>query len=94
MTFTPCARTAWHTHRAGQTLIVTTGIGWVQQWGGHKQAIKPGDVIWTPSGVKHWHGATDTTTMTHAHANRLWPCQMIAPIEKLATLLTGRQHGG
>jgi quercetin dioxygenase-like cupin family protein len=65
VTFTPCARTAWHTHPAGQTLIVTTGTGWIQQWGGHKQAIKPGDVIWTPSGVKHWHGATDTTTMTH-----------------------------
>ncbi len=65
VTFTPCARTAWHTHPAGQTLIVTTGTGWIQQWGGQKQAIKPGDVIWTPPGVKHWHGATDTGTMTH-----------------------------
>jgi quercetin dioxygenase-like cupin family protein len=63
--FTPSARTAWHTHPAGQTLIVTTGTGWIQQWGGQKQSIKPGDVIWTPPGVKHWHGATDTTTMTH-----------------------------
>jgi quercetin dioxygenase-like cupin family protein len=65
VTFTPSARTAWHTHPGGQTLIVTTGTGWIQQWGGQKQAIKPGDVIWTPPGVKHWHGATDTTTMTH-----------------------------
>jgi quercetin dioxygenase-like cupin family protein len=65
VTFTACARTAWHTHPAGQTLIVTTGTGWIQEWGGQKQPIKPGDVIWTPPGVKHWHGATDTTTMTH-----------------------------
>jgi quercetin dioxygenase-like cupin family protein len=65
VTFTPCARTAWHTHPAGQTLIVTTGTGWVQQWGGEKQEINPGDVIWTPPDVKHWHGATEATTMTH-----------------------------
>lgn len=65
VSFTPCARTAWHTHPGGQTLIVTTGDGWIQQWGGEKQAIHPGDVIWTPPGVKHWHGATDITAMTH-----------------------------
>jgi quercetin dioxygenase-like cupin family protein len=65
VTFTPCAHTAWHTHPAGQTLIVTTGTGWIQQWGGQKQAINPGDVIWTPPGVKHWHGATETAAMTH-----------------------------
>jgi quercetin dioxygenase-like cupin family protein len=65
VTFTPGARTAWHTHPAGQTLIVTTGTGWIQQWGGQKEALKPGDVIWTPPGVKHWHGATEATTMTH-----------------------------
>ena len=65
VSFTPCARTAWHTHPGGQTLIVTTGEGWIQQWGGKKQAIHPGDVIWTPPGVKHWHGATETTAMTH-----------------------------
>jgi quercetin dioxygenase-like cupin family protein len=50
---------------AGQTLIVTTGTGWIQQWDGQKQSIKPGDVIWTPPGVKHWHGATDGSAMTH-----------------------------
>jgi len=65
VSFTPCARTAWHTHPAGQTLVVTSGTGWIQQWDGAKQAINPGDVIWTPPGVKHWHGATDTTSMTH-----------------------------
>ena len=65
VTFSPCARSAWHTHPAGQTLIVTSGTGWVQEWGGEKQQINPGDVIWTPPGVKHWHGATDATTMTH-----------------------------
>jgi quercetin dioxygenase-like cupin family protein len=65
VSFSPCARSAWHTHPGGQTLIVTSGTGWVQQWGGPKQQINPGDVIWTPPGVKHWHGATDTTAMTH-----------------------------
>lgn len=65
VTFEPGARTAWHTHPAGQTLIVTSGIGWVQQEGGEKQEIKPGDVIWTPPGVKPWHGATATNGMTH-----------------------------
>jgi quercetin dioxygenase-like cupin family protein len=65
VTFTPGARTAWHTHPAGQTLIVTTGTGWIQQWGGQKLSINPGDVIWTPPGVKHWHGANDTSAMTH-----------------------------
>jgi quercetin dioxygenase-like cupin family protein len=65
VTFTPGARTAWHTHPGGQTLIVTSGSGWIQQWDGPKLSINPGDVIWTPPGVKHWHGASDTTTMTH-----------------------------
>jgi len=65
VTFEPGARSAWHTHPLGQTLIVTAGTGWVQQQGGEKQEIKPGDVIWTPPGVKHWHGATATNGMTH-----------------------------
>jgi quercetin dioxygenase-like cupin family protein len=65
VTFSPCARSAWHTHPAGQTLIVTSGTGWVQQWGGQREQMNPGDVIWTPPGVKHWHGATDTTPVTH-----------------------------
>ena len=65
VTFQPGARSNWHTHPLGQTLVVTTGSGWVQQEGAEKQVIKPGDVIWTPPGVKHWHGATSTTGMTH-----------------------------
>ncbi len=65
VTFAPGARSAWHSHPAGQTLIVTSGTGWVQEWGGQKQEIHPGDVIWTPPGTKHWHGATATERMTH-----------------------------
>jgi quercetin dioxygenase-like cupin family protein len=65
VSFSACARTAWHAHPAGQTLIITSGTGWVQQWGGAKQQINPGDVIWTPPGVKHWHGATAGEAMTH-----------------------------
>lgn len=65
VTFAPGARTAWHSHPLGQTLIVTTGAGWVQQEGGEKQEIKIGDVVWTPPGVKHWHGATATDRLTH-----------------------------
>ena len=65
VTFAPGARSAWHSHPAGQTLIVTAGVGWVQAWNGEKQEIRPGDVVWTPPGVKHWHGATPTNGMTH-----------------------------
>jgi quercetin dioxygenase-like cupin family protein len=65
VTFEPAARTAWHTHPLGQTLIVMSGLGWVQRWGGPIEEIRPGDVIWFPPGEKHWHGATPTTAMTH-----------------------------
>lgn len=65
VTFAPGARSAWHTHPAGQILIVTAGTGWVQEDGGEKRQIRPGDVIWTPPGVKHWHGATDKNAMSH-----------------------------
>lgn len=65
VTFEPGARSAWHTHPLGQILIVTDGTGWVQQWGGPIQEIRKGDVVRIPPGVKHWHGATPTTTMTH-----------------------------
>ena len=63
--FAPGARAAWHTHPAGQILIVTSGTGWLQEEGGQKREIKPGDVIWTPPGVKHWHGATAANSMSH-----------------------------
>jgi quercetin dioxygenase-like cupin family protein len=65
VTFEPGARSAWHTHPLGQTLIVTAGAGWVQQEGGERQEIKAGDVVWTPPGVKHWHGAASATPLTH-----------------------------
>jgi quercetin dioxygenase-like cupin family protein len=65
VTFEPGARTAWHTHPLGQTLIVTSGCGWAQQDGGAVEEIRPGDVVWFPPGVRHWHGATATTAMTH-----------------------------
>ncbi len=65
VTFEPGARTAWHTHPLGQTLIVTSGCGWVQRDGGAVEEVHPGDVIWFPPGEKHWHGATATTGMTH-----------------------------
>jgi quercetin dioxygenase-like cupin family protein len=65
VTFEPGARTAWHTHPLGQTLIVTAGCGWVQREGGRIEDIHPGDVVWFSPGEKHWHGATPTTAMTH-----------------------------
>jgi quercetin dioxygenase-like cupin family protein len=65
VTFEPGARTAWHTHPLGQTLIVTAGFGWVQREGGAIEEIRPGDVVWFPPGLKHWHGATPATAMTH-----------------------------
>jgi quercetin dioxygenase-like cupin family protein len=65
VTFEPGARTAWHTHPLGQTLIVTAGRGWAQREGGPIEEIRPGDVVWFPPGEKHWHGATLTTGMTH-----------------------------
>ena len=65
VTFEPAARTAWHTHPLGQTLIVTAGSGLAQRWGGPIEEIRPGDVIWFSPGEKHWHGATATTALTH-----------------------------
>ena len=65
VTFEPGSRTAWHNHPAGQYLVVTSGVGWVQQRGGPKREIRPGDVVWTPPGVAHWHGATPSQAMSH-----------------------------
>ena len=65
VTFEPGARTHWHTHPLGQTLIVTAGCGWAQRWGGPVEEIRPGDVVWFSAGEKHWHGATPTTAVTH-----------------------------
>jgi quercetin dioxygenase-like cupin family protein len=65
VTFEPGARTAWHTHPLGQTLIITSGLGWVQHEGGSIEEVRPGDVVWFPPGEKHWHGASPTNAMTH-----------------------------
>ena len=65
VTFEPGARTAWHTHPAGQTLIVTSGLGWVQREGGPIEEIRPGDVVWFAPGEKHWHGASPEKAMSH-----------------------------
>jgi quercetin dioxygenase-like cupin family protein len=65
VTFEPGARTAWHTHPLGQTLIITSGLGWVQREGAPIEEVPPGDIVWFPPSLKHWHGATLTTAMTH-----------------------------
>jgi quercetin dioxygenase-like cupin family protein len=65
VTFEPGARTAWHTHPLGQTLLVTAGHGWVQRYGGPVETVRPGDIVWVAPGEKHWHGATAATAMTH-----------------------------
>ena len=65
VTFEPGARSAWHTHPVGQVLIVTAGLGWVGREGGPVEEIRPGDVVWIPPGLRHWHGATATTGMSH-----------------------------
>jgi quercetin dioxygenase-like cupin family protein len=65
VTFEPGARTAWHSHPLGQTLVVTAGFGRAQTWGGAVEELRPGDVVWIPPGEKHWHGAAPTVAMTH-----------------------------
>lgn len=90
VTFEPGARSAWHTHPLGQTLIVTAGAGWVQQEGGERRKIKPGDVIWTPPGVKHWHGATATSSMTHIAIQEALDGKNVEWMEKVGDA----QYGG
>jgi quercetin dioxygenase-like cupin family protein len=65
VTFEPGARSNWHTHPLGQTLIITSGLGWVQREGGSIEEVRPGDTVWFPPGLRHWHGASPTTAMTH-----------------------------
>jgi len=84
VTFDAGARSAWHTHPLGQTLIVTAGKGWVQQEGGARLEINPGDVIWTPPGVKHWHGATATTGMSHIAIQEALDGKRVEWLEKVS----------
>jgi quercetin dioxygenase-like cupin family protein len=90
VTFEPGARTAWHTHPLGQTLIVTAGFGRVQRWGGTVEEIRPGDVVWFPPGEKHWHGASPTTAMTHIALQERLDGKVVDWLEKV----TDQQYGG
>ena len=84
VTFEPGARTAWHTHPLGQTLIVTAGCGRAQRWGGPIEEIRPGDVIWFPPGEKHWHGAAPTTAMTHIAIQEQLDGKVVEWMEKVS----------
>jgi quercetin dioxygenase-like cupin family protein len=84
VTFEPGARSAWHTHPLGQTLIVTAGRGWVQSKGGPKEEIRPGDVVWCPPNEKHWHGATATTAVTHFAVQEQLDGKMVDWMEKVS----------
>ena len=83
VTFEPGARTAWHTHPLGQTLIVTSGVGWTQCEGEPIEEIRAGDVIWCPPGHKHWHGATPTTSMTHIAIQEMLDGKVVDWLEKV-----------
>ena len=84
VTFEPGARTAWHTHPLGQTLIVTSGCGWAQREGGPVEEIYPGDVVWFAPGEKHWHGATASTAMTHIAIQEQLDGKMVDWMEKVS----------
>ncbi len=84
VTFEPGARTAWHTHPLGQTLIVTAGCGWAQRWGGAVEEIRPGDVIWFAPGEKHWHGAAPKTSMTHIAIQERLDGKTVDGLEKVS----------
>jgi quercetin dioxygenase-like cupin family protein len=84
VTFEPGARTAWHTHPLGQTLIITAGTGWAQREGSPIEEIHPGDVVWFPPHVKHWHGATPTTAMTHIAIQERLDGKVVDWLEKVS----------
>ncbi|AKQ65740.1 Transcriptional regulator [Myxococcus hansupus] len=84
VTFEPGARSAWHTHPLGQTLVVTSGLGRVQAWGGAVEEIRPGDVVWIPPGQKHWHGASPTTAMSHMAIQEALDGKVVEWMEKVS----------
>lgn len=84
VTFEPGARSAWHIHTAGQRLIVTAGVGYTQEWGGPIMEIRAGDVIWCPPGIKHWHGASPTTAMTHIALTGMLDGKNVEWLEKVS----------
>jgi quercetin dioxygenase-like cupin family protein len=89
VTFEPGARTAWHTHPLGQTLIVTAGLGWAQREGEPREEIRPGDIVWFAPDEKHWHGATATTAMTHIAIAEALDGKVVDWMEKV----TDEQYG-
>jgi quercetin dioxygenase-like cupin family protein len=90
VTFEPGARSAWHTHPRGQILVVTAGLGRVQQWDKPVQEIRPGDVVWIPPGVKHWHGAAPTTAMSHVAIQEDLDGKVVDWVEKVSDDQYGR----
>ncbi len=90
VTFEPGARTAWHTHPLGQTLIVISGLGLIQREGGPIEEIRPGDIVWFPPGEKHWHGASATTAMSHIAINEALDGKAVDWMEKV----TDDQYSG
>ena len=90
VTFEPGARTAWHTHPLGQTLLVTSGAGRVQRWGGPIEEIRPGDVVWFGPGEKHWHGAAPQTAMTHIALQEVQDGKVVDWMEKVGDEQYGR----
>jgi quercetin dioxygenase-like cupin family protein len=93
VTFEPGARTAWHTHPLGQTLVVTAGCGCAQRWGGPIEEIRPGDVVWFPPGEKHWHGATPTTAMTHVAIQEQLDGKAVEWLEQVSDEQYGNTRG-
>lgn len=89
VTFEPGARTAWHTHPLGQTLVVTAGVGRAQRWGGIIEEIRPGDVVWFAPGEKHWHGAAPETAMTHMALQEVQDGKVVDWMEQVSD----RQYG-
>lgn len=92
VTFEPGARTAWHTHPLGQTLLVTAGCGRAQRWGGPIEVLRPGDVVWFPPGEKHWHGAGPTAAMTHIAIVEKLDGKTAAWMEKVSDEQYGSPH--
>jgi quercetin dioxygenase-like cupin family protein len=84
VTFEPGARTAWHTHPLGQTLIVMSGLGWVQRWEGPIEEVHPGDVVWFSPGEKHWHGASPQVAMTHIAIQEALSGKVVDWLEKVS----------
>jgi quercetin dioxygenase-like cupin family protein len=92
VTFEPGARTAWHTHPLGQTLLVMTGCGRAQRWGGPIEEIRPGDIVWFAPGEKHWHGAAATTAMTHIAIQERLDGRTVDWLEKVTDEQYGQSH--